>query len=109
MNGTHTTNGVNGVNGVNRPQDDHVELWRHPHPETTEFYAFQQHLRKKYNIKSNAYSDLWQWSIDHPSAFWEEVWHYTGIKAHKHYDSVIDNDNYTTYQALQELIVYLRY
>ncbi|RVX65930.1 hypothetical protein B0A52_10237 [Exophiala mesophila] len=93
MNGTHVVNGangVNGVNGVNGHAHGEVELWRHPRPETTQFYAFQQHLRKKYRLESDSYSDLWKWSIDNPSAFWEEIWHYTGIKAHQTYKSVLD-------------------
>jgi len=94
-NGTNgTSNGVNGVNGVNGHEPDSAELWRHPRPETTEFYAFQQHLMKKYSIRSDSYPDLWKWSIDNPATFWENVWHYTGIKAHKQYDSV--GKTYTT-------------
>jgi len=45
---------------------------------------------KKYPIRSDSYTDLWKWSIDNPATFWENVWHYTGIKAHKRYDSVLD-------------------
>lgn len=81
-------NGANGVNGVNGHRHDAAELWRHPRPETTQLHAFQQHLFTKYPIASESYHDLWQWSIDNPAAFWEEVWHYTGVKAHKKYDSV---------------------
>ena len=81
-------NGINGVNGVNGDSGDSVELWSHPRPESTEFYAFQHHVAKKHAIDVSSYHDLWQWSVDHPSAFWEEIWHYTGIKAHKQYDSV---------------------
>jgi acetoacetyl-CoA synthetase len=88
-NGANITNGTNGTtNGVNGHEHDSAELWRHPRPETTEFYAFQQHLMKKYPIRSDSYTDLWKWSIDNPATFWENVWHYTGIKAHKRYDSV---------------------
>lgn len=68
--------------------NDSPELWRHPNPEKSEFYAFQQHARKKYNIKGETYKDLWQWSVDHPAQFWEEIWHYTGIKASTPYEKV---------------------
>lgn len=88
-NGVNGTNGTNGTtNGVNGHLHDSAELWRHPRPETTEFYAFQQHLMKKYPIRSDSYTDLWKWSIENPATFWENIWHYTGIKAHKKYDSV---------------------
>ncbi len=75
-------------NGVNGMHDETVELWRHPHPEKSEFYAFQQHVAKKHGVPTTAYHDLWQWSVDHPGAFWEEVYNYTGIRAHKRYDFV---------------------
>jgi acetoacetyl-CoA synthetase len=74
------------VNGVDAESKESVELWRHPNPESTEFYAFQQYVAKKHGVSTSSYHDLWQWSIDHPDAFWEEIWHYTGIKANKQYD-----------------------
>jgi acetoacetyl-CoA synthetase len=74
------------ANTLNGETKDSVELWRHPRPESTEFYAFQQHIAKKHGVATSSYNDLWQWSVDHPAAFWEEVWHYTGIKANKQYD-----------------------
>lgn len=64
------------------------ELWRHPEPEKSQIYAFQQHVNKKYGLSTNSYDALWQWSVDQPAAFWEEIWHYTGIKASKPYDTV---------------------
>lgn len=89
INGATETNGANGAtNGVNGHGHDSEELWRHPRPETTEMYAFQQHLIKKHSTPLESYNDLWKWSIDNPAHFWEEIWHYTGIKAHKTYDLV---------------------
>jgi acetoacetyl-CoA synthetase len=84
----HGANGVNGANVAKGHLNDSIQLWRHPHPESTEFHAFQQHIQKKYSQSFPTYNDFWQWSIDHPAAFWEAVWLYTGIKAHKTYDSV---------------------
>lgn len=65
-----------------------VELWRNSNPQSTQIYAFQQHVKQKHELKGDTYQDLWQWSVDHPAAFWEEIWHYTGIKASKPYDTV---------------------
>lgn len=75
------------ANHVNGLTDSH-ELWRHSNPENTQFYAFQQHVQQKYNNVGDSYQDLWQWSVDNPAAFWEEIWHYTGIRASKGYDKV---------------------
>ncbi|KIW86465.1 acetoacetate-CoA ligase [Fonsecaea pedrosoi CBS 271.37] len=78
------------ANGTKGESKDSVELWRHPRPGSTEFYAFQQHVANKFGVSTASYNDIWRWSVDHPSAFWEEIWHYTGIKANKQYDSVLD-------------------
>lgn len=71
----------NGV--INGTADEAVELWRHPNPEQTELWTFQQYAIKKHELKGETYQDLWQWSVDHPAAFWQEVWEYTGLKASK--------------------------
>lgn len=69
------------------------ELWRHPHPERTQFHQFQQHAKQKHRIAGDTYQDLWQWSVNHPAAFWEEIWHYTGIKAKAPYEKVFDESS----------------
>jgi acetoacetyl-CoA synthetase len=86
VNGINGVHGVHGVHDINGEIKESAELWRHPHPETTELYAFQQYVAKKHGIQPSTYQDLWQWSVDHPDTFWEDVWHYTGIKAHKQYN-----------------------
>ncbi|KAJ6145836.1 Malonamoyl-CoA synthetase vrtB [Penicillium chermesinum] len=40
---------------------------------------------QKYDIPLKDYNALWQWSISEPAKFWEEIWHYTQIKAHRPY------------------------
>lgn len=75
---------ANDTNGLNYSP----ELWRHSNPKDTQFYAFQQHVKQKHNIAGESYEDLWQWSVDNPAAFWEEIWHYTGIKASTPYKKV---------------------
>ena len=82
QNGTtnETTNGT----------EENVELWRHPNPETTELYTFLQYVKKRHGFKGDTYQDLWQWSIDNPGNFWEDVWVYTGIKAAKKPTSSFD-------------------
>ena len=65
-----------------------VELWRHSHPESTQIYAFKNHVSKKYKIDLPTFHELWSWSVDHPASFWEEIWQRTGISATKKYTSV---------------------
>lgn len=66
--------------------NDSPQLWKHSNPEKTQFYAFQQHVKEKHKLEGDTYADLWQWSVDNPAAFWEEIWHYTGIKAQTPYE-----------------------
>lgn len=68
--------------------NDSLELWRHPAPENTKMYAFMKHVNGKHNISCDTYQDLWQWSVEHPAAFWEEIWHYTSIKFDKNFKKV---------------------
>ena len=76
------------ANGV---MEESVELWRHPNPQSTEMFTFQEYIVKKYSLNNSSYKQLWQWSIDHPSAFWKEIWEYTGIKATKQPSAVLDD------------------
>ena len=62
------------------------ELWRHQSPDKSQIYAFKQHVTQKYKLDLPTYHDLWTWSVERPSAFWEEIWHYTGIIHAKDYD-----------------------
>ena len=64
------------------------ELWRPSNPEQTQTFDFKSLVSKKYSIPLSGYPDLWEWSVSEPAKFWEEIWHYTGIKAHKPYDEV---------------------
>ena len=68
--------------------NDSPELWRHLAPKETQIYAFQQLVKQRHNLTSNTYQDLWKWSVDHPAAFWKEIWHQTGIRASKPYEKV---------------------
>lgn len=64
------------------------ELWRPSSPHKAQIHDFKTLVSKKHGIPLNDYNDLWQWSISEPAKFWEEVWHYTGIKAHKPFTKV---------------------
>ena len=64
-------------------------LWKHPHPEATRTYDFQKAIETKYNLSFPNYEALRQWSIANIGAFWEEVWHFTGVRASQPYTKVI--------------------
>jgi hypothetical protein len=64
------------------------ELWRHPDPTSTPMWRFLQHINQKYGLQLAGYPDLYKWSVEDVALFWEEVWHFVGIKASKSFDKV---------------------
>ncbi|KAL4816359.1 hypothetical protein BDW67DRAFT_190998 [Aspergillus spinulosporus] len=77
---------------ANGPPATPQELWRHSAPETTRIYHFMKTIADKHRIPLRSYSDLWKWSISEPAKFWEEIWLYTVIIAHKPYDHVMGSE-----------------
>nr|KMM71679.1 acetoacetyl-CoA synthase [Coccidioides posadasii RMSCC 3488] len=68
--------------------EDARELWRPANPEATSIHEFKSIIASKHAPGLESYHDLWQWSVDEPAKFWEEVWNYTGVKAHRPYEEV---------------------
>jgi acetoacetyl-CoA synthetase len=54
----------------------------------TAFMSMVNRLHKK-NI--HTYSELYNWSVNDIPDFWEAVWEFTGIKASRKYDRVVDD------------------
>jgi acetoacetyl-CoA synthetase len=65
-----------------------IELWRHPNIPTTHMWAFMQLINEKYGLTLQTYQQLHRWSIDNIARFWEETWHFTGVRATKGFDLV---------------------
>ncbi|KAJ5219460.1 uncharacterized protein N7498_001559 [Penicillium cinerascens] len=68
------------------------ELWRPSSPETTQIHDFMTKVNNKYGQSLSDYNALWEWSVSQPAQFWEEIWHYTHIKAHQPYKQVLESD-----------------
>lgn len=64
------------------------ELWRPTSPQSTRIHQFKSEMNQKFGLSLETYNDLWQWSINEPARFWEEVARFTEVKFHKTYDSV---------------------
>lgn len=64
------------------------ELWRHPDPTSTPLWKFVQHVNSKYGLDLKDYPAVYRWSIDNVAEFWEEAWHFVGIRASKSFDKV---------------------
>ncbi|CRG83108.1 acetoacetyl-CoA synthetase [Talaromyces islandicus] len=72
--------------------DEAKELWRPSAPERTQIHHFKDLVSRKYSLELADYHDLWKWSVSEPALFWEEVWHYTMVKAHSPFTKVLDPD-----------------
>lgn len=64
-------------------------LWEHKDPSSTKTFEFKKHVETKYQVIFQDYEQLRQWSITNINKFWEEVWHFTGIKASNAFTKVI--------------------
>ncbi|KAG7139222.1 Malonamoyl-CoA synthetase vrtB like protein [Verticillium longisporum] len=80
---------VNGHSSAEVSSAPTRELWRHPDPTSTPLWAFTRRVNEKYGRQLNDYPAVYQWSIDNVAAFWEEVWHFSGVKASKSFDEVL--------------------
>lgn len=56
-------------------------------------WEFKELLNSKYGLSLESYNDLYKWSIENISRFWEETWHFTGVVASKPFDKVIDSSS----------------
>ena len=63
-------------------------LWMHRDPTSTRTYEFKTRIEAKYHQHFVSYDELRQWSISNINEFWEEVWHFTGIKASESFTKV---------------------
>jgi len=59
-------------------------------------YHFQHFVEQKTNKKFLAYDDLYSWSIENLSIFWEAVYEYFEITYSGGYQKVLDRDNIST-------------
>lgn len=67
-------------------------LWMHSNPTQTRTYDFKTKIEREYNQQFATYEELRQWSIANINLFWEEVWHFTGIKASEPFTKAVDED-----------------
>ncbi|XP_064111311.1 acetoacetyl-CoA synthetase-like [Macrobrachium nipponense] len=51
-------------------------LWKPDPRRKTKLDDFREHVNKKYNLRLGDYHDLYKWSVDKYSEFWETWWNY---------------------------------
>ncbi len=52
---------------------------------------FQRAVAQQTGLPISDYESLYQWSVDHPEAFWASLWHHTELRASKPFDRVLNN------------------
>lgn len=73
-------------------KSSHKLLWRHTDPTSTRAFQFKSLIETKYNVTLQEYEDLRLWSIAKIGKFWEEVWHFTGVRASCSFTNAIDEN-----------------
>ena len=61
--------------------------------QNTNMHKFLNFINEKFKKKFTEYSHLYQWSVENIPEFWVSMWEFTGIKASKSYDQIIDDPN----------------
>jgi acetoacetyl-CoA synthetase len=67
-------------------------LWS-PSPEfaaQSNIAKFQAWLVENQGVATTDYSSLWQWSVEHPDAFWRAIWNYFDVRYDGTFDRVRD-------------------
>ena len=52
---------------------------------------FIRFVNDRYALKIDAYDALYDWSVDKIGDFWAAMWEFAGIRASRHYDTVVDD------------------
>lgn len=79
------------------------EIWRHPDPASTPMWHFIQEVNEKHSLGIQDYQELYKWSIENVGIFWEEVWHFVGVKASQPYDKVRGNAVWCLSMCMQHI------
>src|SRR5699024_10063642 len=80
------------VRGVNMSTQDAMWCPTEQQIEQAEITRYQVWLEKEYQVPHGSYEELWQWSVDNLSLFWESIWRYFDIKAATPYSEVLSSE-----------------
>lgn len=51
--------------------------------------AYQRWLHDTQALEPATYADLWRWSVSDLDGFWNSIWTYFGVRAHRPFDAVL--------------------
>ena len=67
-------------------------LWTPDHPEKSQMAQFIHRVNEIYGLEIKSYDELFNWSVNHISEFWEQIWDFSEIKHSIPYTEVVDDD-----------------
>jgi acetoacetyl-CoA synthetase len=65
-------------------------LWQPAAPESSQTSLFRDYVNSTFGLSLCSYQDLYQWSIEHRSDFWNAVWEYEDVIGSKQTGPVVD-------------------
>ena len=61
--------------------------------EQAQLTQFARHAVRKHKLDLNSYPEFYQWTVDNPELFWNEVWEWCGVRASRKGSTVlVDGD-----------------
>lgn len=61
--------------------------------ESSNLHHYMVWLKTNYQLDFSNYDELWQWSIDNTSLFWQTIWDYFKVQSHHPYQFVHSSDS----------------
>ncbi len=74
------------------PSDDVLWLPERRVKAQSNIAAYMNWLADRQALSFKDYHALWQWSVDHPGAFWESIWNYFEVRSYTSYHTVLSDD-----------------
>ncbi|CZS94139.1 related to acetoacetyl-CoA synthetase [Rhynchosporium agropyri] len=66
------------------------KLWEHANPQATEMYRLMQEINQKHKLNLQTFWELYQFSINNRSKFWDQAFHFLDIIHDGSYKQVVD-------------------
>ncbi|TRX96241.1 hypothetical protein FHL15_002965 [Xylaria flabelliformis] len=66
------------------------KLWEHPDPKSTQLWEFMQIINQKYRLNLTTFQDIYQFSVEKRSEFYDEVFKFSNLIHVGSYKQVVD-------------------
>lgn len=66
------------------------KLWEHPNPQSTQLWELMQLINQKHNLNLTTFRDIYQFSVDKRSEFFDEVFRFSNLIYSGSYNRVVD-------------------